>query len=160
MPVGIFPFDPQMDKSPRYIALCKRSDEIQRRWVQSYGDFYLDENGRLSCWLEDPERRQRRRMKKGFAICSQDGVIRLSKYFWMPRQNQLIEMAQIRGRTYDSVSLDFYNWTKTGYDREARLPGKIFLSMEQIWLAYVMQRKFLKKCDGSDWTRLKLGQPG
>lgn len=139
-----------MDKSRRYIELCDRAREIQRLWVQKYGDFYIDENDRITCWIGDPS--QARRFKKGFAIRTQGEIIRLARYIWLPRQDQLIEMAQVKGRTYDSIVLDFYSWTKTGYGRDKELPGKQFTSMEQIWLAYVMQRKFAKKWTGQAWA--------
>lgn len=141
-----------MDKSRRYIRLCDRADEIQRLWHQSYGDFYLDEKDRITCWIGEPG--QVKRFKKGFAISAEGDVIRLAKHVWLPRQNQLIEIAQVRGRTYDSVVLDFYNWTKTGYDTRSRLPGKLFPSMEQIWMGYVMHRKFGKKWIDSCWKKI------
>jgi hypothetical protein len=143
-----------MDKTRAYIELCGRADNIQRCWVQSYGDFYVDECGRVTCWLDNAPKNQR--MKRGFAVCREGGVIRVSRYIWLPRQNQLIEMAQVRGRTYDNVTLDFYNWTKTAYGNTAETPGRSFPSMEQIWLAFVMQRKFSKIWDGSAWHRQPL----
>ena len=141
-----------MDKSKKYIKLCDLADEIQCRWVQRYGDFYLGNNGRITCWLANAD--PGKKVKKRFVICSEDDVIRLSKYVWLPRQNQLIEMAQIPGRRYDTVVQDFYDWTKAGYNRQSVLPGKLFPSMEQIWLAYVMQRKFLKKWEADAWVAI------
>lgn len=139
-----------MDKSAVYVTLCDRAAEIQRLWMPRYGDFYRDGNGRITCWLsngEDPDKR----VKNRFIVRAGDGLIRLSKYVWLPRQDQLIEMAQVRGRRYDSVVQDFFDWTKQDYGGRSGLPGKRFPSMEQIWLAYLMQRKFRKTWDGGDW---------
>jgi hypothetical protein len=139
-----------MDKSLRYIRMCERASEIQQRWRQTYGDFYVGADGRIRCWIQ-PESARHLRIKGGFQIESADKVIRVARTVWLPRQDQLIEMAQMRGRTYDSVVLDFYNWTKRPYNERNQLPPRLFPSMETIWMAFVMHRKFHKKWTNTAW---------
>lgn len=134
--------------------MCEAAKEIQIQWKQDYGDFFADEKERIKCWIsKDPDHRK---VKKGFGICVEEGVIHLSKYSWLPRQNQLIEMAQIPGRRYENVTQDFFNWTKNPYEALCDTPAKLFPSMEQIWLAFVMQQKFNKQWDGSKWVKRTL----
>ena len=141
-----------MDRTPEYIRMCDAAGEIQQQWQKEYGDFYATENDRISCWL--PDKDAHRDVRKGFAVCRRGDLIQLQKFTWLPKQSQLIEMAQVPGRRYESVTLDFFNWTKVTYDAKARLPGDIFGSLEQVWLAYVMQKKFVKKWDGSRWVSI------
>ncbi|MCG6893073.1 MAG: hypothetical protein LJE65_05660 [Desulfobacteraceae bacterium] len=140
-----------MDKSPQYLRMCERAAEIQQRWRQTYGDFYADADGTISCWIQTGSHPPLR-MKGGFHIKSSDSIIRMARMIWLPRQDQLIEMAQVRGRTYDSVVLEFYNWTKRPYNHRNQPPSRLFSTMESIWMAFVMQRKFRKKWDDTTWV--------
>jgi hypothetical protein len=137
--------------------MCAAAGEIQQQWQRTYGDFYAAGDQQVSCWL--PEKDDRRDIRQGFAVRRQGDVIQLQKFTWLPKQSQLIELAQVPGRRYESVTLDFFNWTKIPYDTQGHLPGKIFHSLEQIWLAYVMERKSGKKWDGARWVHLwRLGR--
>jgi hypothetical protein len=140
-----------MDKSKAYIRMCDAAEEIQLRWRREHGDFYADVEGRVSCWVSrDP---QPLRFRGGFGICVRNRIIHLSRYVWLPRQNQLIEMAQLPGRRYESIVQDFFDWTKQPYETLSEVPGRCFPSMEKIWLAFVMQQKYNKQWDGSTWIR-------
>lgn len=143
-----------MDKSPEYLRMCQRALEIQQRWRQRYGDFYADAEGTVRCWIQ-PDSHPTPRMKGCFRIEADPKIIRMDRTVWLPRQDQWIEMAQVRGKTYDSVVLDFYHWTKYPYDRRNRLPGRLFPTMEKVWMAFVMQRKFFKKWNDPRWVRQK-----
>jgi hypothetical protein len=140
-----------MDKSPEYIGMCRLANEIQHRWQQSYGDFFVTESGRIECWL--PAKRPTEVVKRGYGVCAQQGVIRIARYTWLPRQDQLIEMAQENGRRYESVTQEFFNWAKHPYGRQQEPPSKLFRSMEKIWLAFVMHKNYWKKWDFLVWKR-------
>ena len=134
--------------------MCGAAKEIQLQWKQDYGDFFVDEKGEIKCWISrDPGHYK---VKKGFRICVKEDVIHLSKYSWLPKQDQLIEMAQVPGRRYENVTQDFFNWTKVPYEVLSDTPATLFRSMEQIWLAFVMQQKFNKQWDGSEWVKRPL----
>ena len=104
--------------------MCNLATEIQHQWQQAYGDFYTAENGRIDCWI--PQRRKSVAVRKGFGVCSQNDVIRIVKYVWLPRQDQLIEMAQENGRRYESVTQEFFNWAKTAYGLKRRASRQTF----------------------------------
>jgi len=140
-----------MDKSDEYIRMCAAADEIQRRWAHSYGDFFVDHHGKIRCWLS--RNNEGKKFRKGFHINVDRGVILLSRYVWLPRQNQLIELAQVPGRRYETVTQDFFEWSKRPYKALQGIPARLFRSMEKIWLAFVMQQKFNKQWNGEMWVR-------
>jgi len=140
-----------MDKSKRYIAMCAAAAEIQKLWPRTYGDFYAMGDGRIECWL--PQRHARRCIRQGFEVCRDGEVTRLTPFTWLPRQAQLIELAQVPGRRYDQTTQDYFNWAKSPYRTSDDLPVRLFDSMEKLWLAYVMDRRFFKRWDGEGWVR-------
>jgi len=139
-----------MDKSREYILMCGQAHEIQKLWGRSYGDFFVGENGRIECWIT--ERDQGRHIRRGFCIRVKDDLIQLARYVWLPRLNQLMELAQVAGQRFENTTLEFFDWTKSPYASGSDKPATRFKSLEQLWLAYVMQRQFGKKWSGSEWT--------
>ena len=138
-----------MDKSLKYIKMCEKAIEIQRLWVQNHGDVFFTETGGIVYWISSIHKLQK--VKKGFVITAKNDVIHLSKVTWLPRQSQLIEMAQVTGRSYGRVLQDFFNWADTPYGKHDEPAKKIFPSMEQIWIAFLMQKKYGKKWKDSEW---------
>jgi len=130
--------------------MCRRSIEIQQRWAQAYGDFFVSGDGKISCWIKKDTHGLR--VKRGFGIQREGRLIRLSRCIWLPRLAQLIEMAQQPGRRYDSVTMDFFNWVKAPYGENQASPSKQFSSTEQLWLAFIMETRYRKKWNGIDWT--------
>ena len=143
-----------MDRSEEYIRMCRLAEEIQRRWQHGYGDFYADKTGRIQCWIRPPSGNLTQ--KKGFTIQVTDDVIHLARHTWLPKQNQLIEMAQVPGRRYDSIVQEFFDWTKRPYETLAETPARLFRTMERVWLAFVMQQKYNKQWDGRRWIKRPL----
>jgi hypothetical protein len=141
-----------MDKSPDFIKMCSLANEIQQQWRQCYGDFFVSSDGRVECWI--PKQRANETVKKGFGVCSRNGLIRMTRYTWLPRQDQLIEMAQESGRRYESITQEFFIWAKAAYGPKEEPPSKLFSSMEKIWLAFVMHKNFWKKWHPAEgWQR-------
>ena len=142
-----------MDTSPRYQGLCAKAEDVQSLWSPRHGDFFLGEKGRVECWVHTVH--SQRRVKQGFGISRLDEkVVCLTPYTWLPRLDQLMEMAQVRGRRFESVSQEFFTWNTRAYAGGARLPREVFTTLEQVWLAFVMQNRFDKIWTGSAW---KLG---
>lgn len=140
-----------MDKSKVYIRMCERAAEIQQQWPQKHGDFFVGEKGRIECWIAGLH--DTREVRRGVKVDRnpEQGVICIRKYIWLPRLDQLIEMAQVPGRRYELVTQEFFDWTRRDYGFIPGWPRQIFSSLEQVWLAFVMQRKFGKGWDGSRW---------
>jgi hypothetical protein len=144
-----------MDNSEKYIKMCEKAFEIQRQWVQHHGDVFVTGSGKIAYWIAHVHKLQK--VKKGFVIRTEDDVIHLSKVIWLPRQSQLIELAQEVGRSYGNILQAFFSWADTPYGRNADPAKKLFLSMEQIWLAFVMQKNFGKQWKDFQWFRMKPG---
>ncbi len=141
-----------MDVSQEYIKMCLKATEIQ-----DLADKYCDEFS-LACWyapnhvrcrghFEDwhmkykycPVCRRKLEITPEHSICRR---LNGDRNIWLPRQDQLQEM--IDGTSYEQLAKlrDFI----------LRLPlGIDFLKWEQLWLAFVMYRKFKKKWNGTDW---------
>lgn len=141
-----------MDKSTVYIAMCARAEEVQRAWPRAHGDFYADGDGRVACWL--PRHDGGRRIADGREVREEGGLVRLIPFVWLPRQDQLIEMAQVPQRRYAQTTQDYFDWTKTPYRALGDEPARLFVSMEQLWLAYLMERRFGRQWDGREWRAL------
>ena len=69
------------------------------------------------------------------------------RWVWLPRQDQLQEMAwdpSVDGSWW-KLAREFGQWA-------ADMSGLTNRSLEQLWLLFVMERKFQKRWDGCDWV--------
>ena len=140
-----------MDKSTQYICLCEHAREIQGGWKREHGDVFVGDNERIEFWIDGIH--PKRIIKKNFGVRNRGNVIQLSKYVWMPRLNQLMELAQEPGRRFEKTTQLFFDWTKSPYNGFAQIPDTMFRSLEQLWLAFVMQRIYGKIWDGRSWLK-------
>ena len=130
-----------MDKTPEYIKMASKAVEIQA--------------------LNPPKERYATNYKDGDMICLRGKVFMYNscshsegfiepevydpKCVWLPRQDQLQAMIG-SFNIYTDTKL-FANWVR---DCAYRQPV-IWTSMQQLWLAYVMERNFNKTWNGEDW---------
>jgi hypothetical protein len=122
-----------MDTSHEYTKMCEKAEEIQKDkknlWL---GDFYFDIND-----LNDVQILDISALTGGFV--------------WLPRQDQLQEMSRHHKEgwfdTRESNNLCiFFEWwrsnmVKFGDD----------VTMEQLWLSFVMETKFNKEWVNKEW---------
>ncbi|MGB5987234.1 MAG: hypothetical protein WBG37_18160 [Desulfobacterales bacterium] len=142
-----------MDRSEAYIAMCRPAAELQDLWRCRHGDYYANPAGEIACWIADLDGDAR--VKEGVCIRSRGGVIQLDRFTWLPRLDQLIELAQIPGVSYDTVTQYFFNWTKRTYrmDQEQLSgPAELFHSLEQLWLGFLMARRFGRNWNQREWV--------
>jgi hypothetical protein len=64
-----------------------------------------------------------------------------------------MELAQARGRRFEKTAQDFFDWTKRPYGWTNQAPNQIFLSLEQLWLGYVMHVKYAKYWYEKYWSK-------
>jgi len=140
-----------MDKSPQYISLCEHAREIQSEWKKEHGDVFVGDGQRIEFWIDAIH--PKRTIKKNFGVKNRGNVIQLSRYIWLPRLNQLMELAQQPGRRFEKTTYLFFDWTKSPYNGFKEVPGKLFITLEQHWLAFVMQRIYGKIWDGQCWCK-------
>jgi hypothetical protein len=128
-----------MDTSETYFKMCEKAKEIQK--IHEYEDGSYEAyiyNGKLTvsliCIGCDYEHG-----------CTPDFV---PGGIWLPRQDQLQGMIDWNKDflTLDKVRL-FYEFTKQ-IDWKHRL---FHSSIEQLWLAFVMEEKYNKVWTGNDW---------
>ncbi len=70
--------------------------------------------------------------------------------YWcqLERQDQLQEML---GYSTNSLIHEFYDWVTTAPMIHESMADQMRLSLEQLWLAFVMKEKFGKTWDGERW---------
>ncbi len=145
---------PFMDKSRQYIEMCRRSKEIQSLWNPKAGDFYKGLTGDVLCYV--PGTSKNETIRKGFEIKAGNKVTTLSPLIWLPKLDQLIEAAQIQGCCFRDISFQFYEWVKLPYGNSGTPANKHFTSLEQVWLAFIMNTRFARIWDDEMWQNVPI----
>jgi len=122
------------DTSETYIKMCD-CEEIQSLWDGCTDDFvWGDAHGVIVTGYHD-----------------EDGKwLRGENPIWLPRQDQLQEMV-VTHKTrwgFDKLVSDFYD---TIILQGAFTENHATISMEQLWLAFVMKEKHNKVWTGNEW---------
>lgn len=122
-----------MDTSNKYVKMCEAATEIQNMWKEHHwGDFVSYDSDSMVHAL----------------ISVKDTYNNRNDYVWLPRQDQLQIM--IEGYWYDNLdTLVEYSNAPCHDDPPAE-------SMEQIWLMFVMEKKYSKTWNGDEWKEEKL----
>ena len=134
-----------MDTSESYIKMCEKAEEIQEYALPllvNKEPFYKSIFICSVC-----------RTETGNCIAHPDLDKREHISIWLPRQDQLQEMLSFPAGSFKdnfwSALADFTEW---GY-REKWLDW-IPLSMEQLWLAFVMRQLHSRVWNGGEWIPL------
>jgi len=127
-----------MDTSKEYIDMCREAEEIQKGWESKVGDFYVA-NNRVFV-VENPVIATATTERKKGGECGWAKLLRADgNIVWLPRQDQLQAMlcpCKNQARTLELIN-DFSESVQ-GYAKEKRYKK----SMEEMWLRYVMSRKY------------------
>lgn len=133
-----------MDNSEILMKMCEKATEIQKKWIPSGDDVYLERDA------TDPDNDHLRNLEiNDQNLCSSSIVNSIKKTgIWLPRQDQLQEMIAKDGKCdcLDCLVSGLHNF----HYSHTRPPN--FTSMEQLWLAFVMKEKYGKRWDGADWV--------
>lgn len=142
-----------MDFTKKYIKKCEKAIEVQKKWKGQWGDYIYDEKE-----AEDWDKKEYwgGEYPEGVFLVFLDpeGDERYSQshQIWLPRQDQLQEMLKdipesddwcpcnlcvIHALIEDIIEghEQYYEW-----------------SMEELWLAFVMKKKYNKIWNGEDWV--------
>ena len=135
-----------MDVSETYIEMCEKAIEIQRmisRKAKMSGEHtvYCRGHHTLVSWVCG---------EFECAQCPDEWEVgdSIDGWVWLPRQDQLQEMCQ-------PIAIDelirrfFERYHRWFMSQDA--PTACHVSMEQLWLAFVMKEKFGKVWNGEDW---------
>lgn len=139
-----------MDTTETYIKMCQKAEEIQAKWHKLKGDYYARYNTGKSakptsirCDVFVSVRDRHREV-----IYYQGDNRRIP--IWLPRQDQLQEMLE-SNLWVKTLAFEFFLRKEGKYDIN-KYPYQ-FTSMEQLWLAFVMKKKFGKVWDNGDWVK-------
>ena len=154
-----------MDTSEQYIKMCEKAVEIQEAWVPVLGDYcthpegaWLDTEGWVITKYFDIE--EKVKVFSGMAFThshsfdySNYETFEKADCTWLPRQDQLQEMVSVPIGTFNdnfwTILEDLRDWGHNYAEFQQWIP----LSMEQLWLAFVMNEKYNKVWNGEDWVK-------
>ena len=153
-----------MDTTPEYIKMCGKAGEIQAAWKPKEWDYYREREHEAfseSFWLVLPEDIADSGMC-GSVYVMRDGAAIFNhssreEYIWLPRQDQLLDLLwpgfnkMERG---DPVYLIWELADETKGEKRMQNRWRKFLSLEQLYLAMVMQRMHKKRWSGEEWVRI------
>ena len=137
-------------EDPIYIKMCGKAEEIQKLWKPFNGCYIIQKDyEQFPVELRQPI---------VLHFCNDSILVSFDKslFIWLLRQDQLQEIYRdirrdnvtgVGQETLYSTIVSFYLWIKNNFIEYA---GQ-FLSMEQLWLAFVMEEKFNKVWDGKKW---------
>jgi hypothetical protein len=162
-----------MDFSKKYIKMCEKAEEIQREWKPQLGDFVYgitDDEGNLAVTVV-MEATTGWTSIRVVDIYNSDKMpyddFQMFQLTWLPRIDQLIEMVLTyrcgdvtphncdKGECYtppipDYIMLfkEFNWWFKVNHKG-------IIDSMEQLWLTFVMWKRYKKVWDNEkeEWIK-------
>lgn len=121
-----------------YIKMCEKAEEIQKLWRKSFKNYIGDLFWKGKKYLMIPE------------ACSYVTEIMFEpedNFIWLPTQEQLQEM--ISNNWYD-VFCKFL-WWHSEDDKNSEEFKSMFTSMNEVWLAFVIEEKYHKIWNGKEW---------
>lgn len=130
-----------------------KAEEIQSSWEVARGDLYVDDEYNVHYWID--ENKNRIKIKGGKSISRNENVYEISRVYWLPSQEQLMDNLVSGGNSIRKATFDFFEWTKKSYLEGPKTePSKFFISLEQLWMAFVMEQRYGKKWDGHVWVQI------
>ena len=118
-----------MDTSEAYTKMCEKAEEIQRSEKRPLDDagLVIASDGDILCYATG------------------DFAFKVGELIWLPRQDQLQAMVDIE---FPYITAKFFGlWCgDIQYDEPK------FTSMEQLWLAFVMEEKYNKVWLDGGWV--------
>lgn len=154
-----------MDKSEKYIEMCRQAIEIQKLWKRNDGDFtYTD--GDLDSYPQGVRIIWHRKMTNSGYHNWYSNWYMPRGCIWLPRQDQLQDiLSETCTLGYFISGLhEFFDPENLCPDADSEYPpcdkcssaGKerrtMYETMEQWWLAFIMSELFTKKWNGSEWV--------
>ena len=118
--------------------MCEKAQEIQEKWKPKKGDFYTVVVHGKATDITDV-------YVDGFPSLPQRFIPLSELYVWLPRQDQL----------HETVGLDAIDGSiKVGEWGNCQVCD--FNSYEQLWLGFVMKKKYNKTWNGKGWGKKHL----
>ncbi len=143
-----------MDTSKEYIEMCQRAEEIQDKHEWVFGDYFSEWISSPYEWDDGDERKNfKPHYTKGrlFRFPSQKDDTNV----WLPRQDQLQEMVPgyIEQSRFVAPLADKFADFAVDCANDPR--HWMFSTFEQLWLSFVMIKKYRKAWDSAkkEWIK-------
>jgi len=136
-----------MNCGAKYILMCKKAVEIQKERIALNGDLYYFCNSvRVVVHLSDSILLKYYGSNYKYSIVQ--SLTYLNDITWLPRQDQLQEMVNY-SKNYFLLHKDFNKYVEFLDSQYQTNVDK--MTLEQLWLAFVMKEKYNKIWDGENW---------
>ena len=164
-----------IDTTEKYIKMCEKAIVIQRYWIPMEGDFITTSNGIIvlstnimgfhwhECHLHEiripvckPIEITFERNKLSDTInfkYAEFNIKQIHNPIWLPRQDQLQDMVELTGYKENDKTVDL--WILGDFTEFTGNNWKTFVTMEQLWLAFVMHKKYGKVWDDEQGNWVK-----
>ncbi len=124
--------------------MCEEAKEIDQLWSYVVGDYYYDKSG--SYLNREGKHEGGIHVVEAQTLTEiYEGTFIRSKAFWLPRQDQLQEMANL------SVPEEAIKEISDFFRGETKDNRNFYKSMEQLWLAFIMRRNYNKAWSEETW---------
>lgn len=153
-----------MDMSETYVGMCAKAEEIQIYHIFNYSDFILLNKHFLDKKTLGIVQRNEDNYLRILTKNSTMGMVGDEKtrdypkgskkvtFIWIPRQDQLQEMLGDYSYILAYIARFNHEFAPRMF-RGVNSPFDTCTSMEQLWLAFVMEEKYDKSWDGMDWVK-------
>ena len=147
-----------MDTSETYIKMCEKAEEIQndynkdnwKEWDYCYCEL-MKKIVVISGYEVDAGYYGHGLGWDNKLIGQTEGCEGQGKHIWLPRQDQLQEMLSQHSLWSKTLAFEFFLRKEGSYDIKSY--AFQFTSMEQLWLAFVMEEKYNKVWNGENWIK-------
>jgi hypothetical protein len=140
-----------MDTSKEYILMCEKAKELQ---VSIYKH---DDNSWFYCLTHKQLSYRNSELESvtcfyngwdGFHTMIERETQEEIEFIWIPRQDQLQNLWNDDGAC---CLMALLNWLASDNNELTYVLPKVSNSLEQLWLAFIMDSKFHKRWNGTDW---------
>jgi len=157
-----------------YIKMCKEAKQLQKLWKPKVGDFVWR---RYNFFNEEIDKRIWNKREEiiiltyasdvdGYFHATKNGETRIfnshneahkATCVWLPTEEQLQGIAMTLGSLQGRVMQPFWElvdqFTYFLWDDKTRKYASKFESFNELWLAFVMKKKYHKIWDGKTWVK-------
>ena len=123
-----------------YIKMCEKAEEIQKAWKPVDWDRFIYKDDRELGIAYIDNKHNKKAMKKVN-----------EKYIWLPTQEQLQEMIKEDFLAEFGMIFKLYNWIDNGIHCGIFNFDIKEITINELWLAFVMKKKWNKEWDDNKW---------
>lgn len=145
-----------MNIPKEYILQCEKAKEIQKEAPLMVGNRYAYLRRKHNeYWILDKEAPIVEIIQRSRSDCNPTHLFEDSiERCWLPRQDELQEMVKPKGL---NCAFNYIGGLSRFIDKK-RIYSCGFITLDQLWLAFVMFERYSKQWSGKDWVVIKGGK--